>query len=396
MPARHSTLYNIRIVKPYFYFILIISIFTTLVKYEFAYSDHLSQLPLIMNEMDSDYLTNDFFVNANETFGPRFYYSKFMALGSRFMGIQVWFLFLSIVCAFITAWFTFLTSVKIFNYPSEATLAALFVLVLPTPTLAESTFFVHENIITPSALVFPMLIVACYHFFAHHRLGFPMIMIGIASLFQILYGLTTGLLLIGTFFFYHLRSFNFKSFPFRELILSTSILVLFVAASLIPYFSTSVSSAMTTTDFVDIVAHFRNPHHYVPSYFPTQTWIFAILFFTAAYFAYVLQKREYFNYVTTSTNDTEEAQKFYAKSSIFSGLILFGFVLGYVFVELFPSKLVTTAQTFRYVILLKWIACIYFGFKLSPVFAFHPVSTFFQTVLKVNDHKKTDNAVFTE
>ena len=179
-----------------------------------------------------------------------------------------------------------------------------------------------------------------------------------------------------------MRSFNFKSFPFRELILSTSILVLFVAASLIPYFSTSVSSAMTTTDFVDIVAHFRNPHHYVPSYFPTQTWIFAILFFTAAYLAYVLQKREYFNYVITSTNDTEEAQKFYAKSSIFSGLILFGFVLGYVFVELFPSKLVTTAQTFRYVILLKWIACIYFGFKLSPVFAFHPVSTFFQTVLK--------------
>ena len=298
-----------------------------------------------------------------------------MALGSRLMGIQLWFLFLSIICAFVTAWFTFLTSKKIFKLDNNAVLAAIFVLVLPTPTLAESTFFVYENIMTPSALVFPMLVIACYHFFANHKLVIPIFWVGIASFFQVLYGLTTGLLFLGTFFLYHLR-FDFKYFPWKKLIFSVFVFGLFASASLIPYFSASVSSSMTTTEFVDIVAHFRNPHHYVPSYFPVQTWVLAICFFGAGYLAFLQNKSHYWNPESVDTNDTREADKFYSKSLIFSSLILFGFALGYVFVEIFPSRLVTTAQTFRYVILLKWIVCIYFGMRLSMLFALHPVPSF--------------------
>ena len=181
-------------------FILIISIFTTLVKYEFAHSDQLAQIPLIMNEIDSDYLTHDFFVSVNETYGPRFYYSKLMAIGCQLMTMPFWFLFLSIVCGFFAAWFTYLTSREIFYREDQAILAAVFVLVLPTPTLAESTFNIYENVLTPTAFVFPMLIAAFYYFFKHQRLVVPMTLVGIASLFRVLYGLTTGLLILFAFF----------------------------------------------------------------------------------------------------------------------------------------------------------------------------------------------------
>lgn len=332
--------------------------------------------------MDADYLTNDFFVNANETFGPRFYYSKFMALGSLLMGIQLWFLFLSVFCAFITAWYTFKTSYEIFKWKHYAAITAIFVLAMPTPTLAESTFFVYENIMTPSAFVFPMLVVAFYHFFARHQLVIPIVWVGIASFFQVLYGLTTGLLLIGTFV---LNQFRFPSpwkyFPWAKLIFTLFVFGLFASASLIPYFSASVSSSMTTTEFVDIVAHFRNPHHYVPTYFPVQTWILAICFFGAGYLAYRENKQSYWNPEITGVNDTSQVDQFHPQSIIFSCLILFGFVLGYVFVEIYPSRLVTTAQTFRYVILLKWIICLYLGMRVPMLFAAHPVTSFVHTII---------------
>ena len=325
-----------------------------------------------MNEMDSDYLTNDFFVNANETFGPRFYYSKFMALGSRLMGIQVWFLFLSIVCAFVTAWYTFLTSLKLFESSQSAVLTAVFVLVLPTPILAESTFVVYEGIMTPSALVFPMLIMAFYHFFTRRRIIIPILFVGIASLFQVLYGLTASLLILATYFLSH---FYLKKdyFSLKKWLFSCLIMLIFAAASLIPYFSDAVSSAMSTNEFVDIVAYFRNPHHYVPSYFPIQTWIFTICFFLASYFSFRIMKMQ-----NSYHNNYKKITEFIFQTKILTALILFGFLLGYVFVEIIPIKIITTAQTFRYIVLLKWIACIYLSrsifFAYSRFAALHPIS----------------------
>ena len=149
------------------FYLILIAILATLVKYELGESDQLTHIPLILKELDPEYLNNDNFVQANEIFGPRFYYSKFMALGSQLFTLQGWFLLLSLVCCFLTAYFSALTSKFIFKSEQSAILGAILVISLPTPTLAESTFTTYEHIMTPTALVFPFLVIAkVFLFFA--------------------------------------------------------------------------------------------------------------------------------------------------------------------------------------------------------------------------------------
>lgn len=355
------------------FFLFVLSLFTTLVHYQFGYSDQLEHIPLILNEMNDSYLTNDFFVAANETFGPRFYYSKFMALGGNLLGLPVWFFVLSVACAFATAALTFLTAFNIFKQENIGLLAAIFVLILPTPTLAESTFVVYEGIMTPSALVFPMLIGAFYLFFTKKNIVLPMLLVGIASLFQVLYGLTAGLLILWAYLASAAR-YGVQAYPLRSVLLGVLVLGIFAAANLLPYYGSAVSMKMTTEQFVDIVAYFRNPHHYLPSYFPWQSWLLSLFFFGAAGLAFA--KLFPFSFQKKGGETPFHFQTLMIALGIFGG-----FVLGYVFVELLPSRLVTTAQTFRYVILLKWLACIYLAVwmvsradKWAIFTALHPVS----------------------
>jgi hypothetical protein len=369
--------------RSYFYFIFILSIFTTLVKYEFGYSDQMEHIPLIINEMNADYLRNDFFVAANETFGPRFYYSKFMAIGGNWFGLPLWFFILSATCAFATAVLTFLTVFKIFQQKNIGLLGAIFVLILPTPTLAESTFVTYEGIMTPSALVFPMLIGGFYLFFTKRNIVLPMLLVGIASLFQVLYGLTAGLLMLWAYLASSVR-YGVQAYPLRSVALAVLVLGLFAAANLLPYYGSTVSVKMTTEQFVDIVAYFRNPHHYVPTHFPWQSWLLSLFFFGAAGLAFF--KLYLFAFQKRASQTSFDAH-FHFQTIMITVGILGGFVLGYVFVEIFPSRLVTTAQTFRYVILLKWSSCIYLAVwigkntnKWAIFAALHPVSLAFAVV----------------
>ncbi len=357
-------------------FLFIACLIATLVKYELGESDQLPQIPLIIKEIQPNYLTNDNFIQANQTFGPRYYYSKFMALGSQLMSIQGWFLFISILCCFLSAYFTTLTARFMFQNDAVGVLAGLFVVALPTPTLAESTFTVYEHLMSPTALVFPLLVAAFYLFFKRQYIILPLLLTGIASLFQVLYGLTTSLLII----FAYLGSgwkFGWHTFKISRLIVGGLILSTFAAANLYPYFTQTVSSSLSTEQFVEIVAHFRNPHHYLPSYFPLQSWILSFFFFGAAGFIfYRIYKQE--------PEQTIHFQVLLIALGIFGG-----FVGGYVFVEILPNRLFTTAQTFRYVVLLKWLSVLYFAGwvahdKWRLMAMIHPISLAVQVFLAKN------------
>lgn len=357
-------------------FILLVAVFATLVKYELGESDQLPQIPLIIKEIQADFLSNDAFITANQTFGPRFYYSKFMAFGSQIFSLPVWFLMLSLICCYFTAYFTALSARLIANSESVGILAAIFVIALPTPTLAESTFTNYEHLMSPTALVFPILIAAFYYFLKRQRLIFPLLLAGIASLFQVLYGLTASLLILFAYFGTHFKV-GWKDFNFIKTIIALLILGVFAAANLYPYFTNTVSSTLTTQQFVEIVAYFRNPHHYVPSYFPLIAWVLSLLFFGSASWAF------YHFYKKDSTSPI------HFQVILMAFAILASFLMGYVFVEIFPHRLVTTAQTFRYVALLKWFSILYLAAYLAQInwklfAAAHPVSLAVLTIFNQN------------
>jgi hypothetical protein len=360
-------------------FITIICLFVTLIKYELGESDQLSQMPLVIKEMNSNFIPNDFFVEANETFGPRFYYSKFMAAGSFAFSIQGWFFLISFVCCFLSAYFTYRTAQYFFKNETASLLSVIFLVALPTPTLAESTFTTYEGIFTPSALIFPFLLAAFYYFFEKKWIVLPLLLTGIASLFQVLYGLTTSLLILWAYFGSSWK-FGRDSYPIGRALIGIVILILFASANLLPYFMGTVSEKMTTEEFVQIVAFFRNPHHYAASLFPLLSWVLSLFFFAAAGMTfYFFYKKE--------PNQTEQPKPFYWQIILVTIAILGAFVGGYLFVEVFPSRIWTTAQTFRYVILLKWFSCIFLAGwlveqKWSLFAAVHPIALFFSTFFK--------------
>ena len=66
--------------------------------YAFGTGDQAEQLPPILRLLDPNYLSRDWFVNSTGGFGPRTFYSAFVALFARFLGVELAFALLHFAC----------------------------------------------------------------------------------------------------------------------------------------------------------------------------------------------------------------------------------------------------------------------------------------------------------
>lgn len=331
----------------------LVSLAVSLIGYRLGLSDQSTQLPLVLHQMQADFLAHDFFVQANDAFGPRFYYMRFMAWGSQLLGVSVWWWALTWLAAWGVSIITYRMVAATAKQPEAALLAGVMVLAWPTPTLATSTFTTHELLLTPTALVFPLIVGALYLMLARRRIVWACGLVGIASLFQVLYGLSTGLLLLAVHFWGWWR-ISRADYPLWRGGLAVLLLGGFAAFNLYPYYTQTVSAQLDTATFVHTVAYFRNPHHYAPSTFPWQDWLLTASFLATAV---VATHRQWRNAMLSAAIAQSMALIF--------ALVLLVMLGGWLFVEIWPSRLFTTAQPFRYIILLKWLAIV----VLSPVVA---------------------------
>lgn len=365
-------------------FIFLVSILATLFSYELGESDHLTQVPLILQQMNTEFLSNDFFIAANDAFSPRWYYSRLMALGSQMMSLPIFFFVISLLVAGLTAYFTALTTHFIFKNEIAAILSVIFLFGLPTPMLALSTFTTFEGLLTPTTLIFPLLIIAFYRFLVKDELVLPLLLVSLASLFQQLYGLMAGLLFLFAYAVVHFQM-GIQRKQIVQLLAAGGIWTAFACIHLYPYWQSTTANAISTEQFIDFLARFRAPHHYLPSSFPLNDWVLSIFFFSASG-GIILQA---ISKHTAENNHTHAI--IHRKMLLMCLAILIGFVFGYVFVEIIPTRLLTTAQLFRYVLLMKWMSIVvfagYFGeliqtdkaiHKIAPplplIGALHPVS----------------------
>jgi hypothetical protein len=104
-------------------------------------------------------------------------------------------------------------------------------------------------------------------------------------------------------------------------------------------------ATLATTELIAILGRFRAPHHYLPSTFPGDEFVLAATLCGAGGFAWLRWWR-------APGADRVVA----ARVAAAGGLILAAFVAGWLFVEVWPVRLVFVAQTFRLVFALKWLA----------------------------------------
>jgi hypothetical protein len=328
---------------------VLMGIITTLCKYSYGVVDQVELLPVVMRAIDNSFLSNDFFTNTSTAFGPRFYYAKFLGMVTTLDTLPIFSWVMTVLINVGTAVITFLLARDFFKSRLAGIVAVSLAMCVSTFGLGYLDAMYSEMLL-PSTLAMPFVFLSIWAGFRGHII-IGVTLCGIASIIHILLGFEVASLLLATFVFSEIivpgpQMSGTKSFKnWRILIFSTLILCLFSSLSLLPELSRQ--SHISSKSFIDIVAYFRGPHHYLPSTFGWGEYMRAASFMVATGISwYWWQKR--------STTSPVEARRVL----IFSFTVFLLCLGGYVFVEIFPSRIWTTAQTFRLLYVIKWIGLV--------------------------------------
>ncbi|MCI0414700.1 hypothetical protein L0222_18130 [bacterium] len=307
---------------------------------------HLEQLPIIYRLFDPSFLTNDFFTNVNENSPARIHYSKILVfLSGSERNLPFVFMLLTYLSNISISVITFYLGRMIFNKSDKTgILASAIVMAVPTFGLGYSDV-VYSRLLTPSTIATPIALGAILCIF-HGNLLTGMILCSLSSFVHPLMGLEMAGLLLFTYSIYRFIEANILSKKEIAKILFS----LFIIAALFIFFAVPelAQVRINTDSFIYILAHFRHPHHYLPSTFEISDYVKGVVFVTAVL---VIVHR-----FTRSQNNP------YPK---YSAILIYSIIVicvgGYVFVELIPTRIWVTAQVFRILLFVKWLGLVLFA-----------------------------------
>lgn len=327
---------------------------TTVYFYRIGTYDQIEQLPLIMASMEEDYLPNDFFTEAGRQFGPRYYYVHLMAWSGRLLGLENALFGWTLLAQAGLAWVSFRMGKAWFEGDEVAALLSTAVVMSAEAVAWGSKSVIYAPYLTPGVLVMPLMGMSLLDG-SRGRLMRAGLWAGLSAWVHILLGVETGLLVLGAGWWGCIRQAGRWHRPtWIQTTLGAGILIVMALPTLIPY--AAQSRTLTAETFVQIIAVFRHPHHYLPSYFLANgwEWVKGAAFWGAMALAWWLWRKHYPGQAL--------AQRFVA---LLTGLIAVGCVVGWWGVELAQNRLLTTAQTWRLLNLLKWIGLVLIGGSLG-------------------------------
>lgn len=347
---------------------ILFGIIVTIYTYDgFGLSNHIEHLPLIIRNLDSSYLINDFFTNASTEGIARQYYALIISrLAGSEENLPILFLILTFLINISISLSTFFFAKNLYKGSSRSGIfASAIVLSISAFSLAGSGSFLHITYLNPSDIAFVFILWALY-FVSRGNLLLSVILSGISTFFHPLFGLEIGALILFSYPF--LRLIRHQLMVKKEwltILISFAVFILFSLPSILPQFS---QESIDSDLFIYIVAYFRNPHHYIPSSFTLKEYIIAITFLiTIGYIGYrERKKRDIFSSQLIIVHTVS---------------ILILCVCGYFFVEIIPLRLMVTAQTFRLLRVVKWFGLILIaGFLINTDHNYQSTILYFASV----------------
>ena len=323
----------------------------TLWGYNYGTGNQVEQLPIVLRALDHSYLSQDFFVNASEAYGPRLYYAAFLASLTSWSGLPLYvvFLVLTMLANFMVALVSGLVARDLFDKSLNAGLLAVCaVMGLKTFWLGGSNT-ISSTFLEPSHLVMPLLLATLWAGLRQRPLA-VVLAASLSALIHPLVGLEVGSLALGVVITCTLltrlwpRLSVCQPAPVGRLAVSALILAGAALFLLAPYFSLE---RIDVEWFIYIVAYLRHPHHYLPSTFGLLQYAQAVAFIISAGIAGYLGARH-----SSSLRNLMPAL----------GVLVAALVVlslgGYVFVELIPQRIWVTAQVYRLLFIIKWLGLI--------------------------------------
>jgi hypothetical protein len=332
-------------------FSLSIGLASTLWGYRFGDGNQVEQLPIVLRAIDPSYLTNDFFTNVTADYGPRTIFAEGVAFCARLAPVSTVYLVLTILGNVAIALVTILFARDLFAGSDLAGLiAGSAVMTLKTFWLGYSNT-IYGYFLEPAHLAMPIILVSIWAAFRQKPI-LSALAAGAASLIHPLMGLETGGLLLSILTINFARKiqihrplkFTINKRNWIGLLWGWLVFVGFALLILLPYMN---AEQISSSQFIQILAYFRHPHHYIPSTFGIWQYLQAFVFLVPAGIAWYLSAR----------NVPGIVELVFPISLLvfFEILVCLG---GYYFVEIYPSRLWTTAQTFRLLFLVKWLGLV--------------------------------------
>jgi hypothetical protein len=341
MARRAEALSSVRITI----YCLLLSLVSTLIGYGYGIGNQVELLPGTLRAINPGYLPRDFFVNTTDVFGPRLPYFRFVGFLGRLMGVGPASFVLVLLANFGTIYLTYRVAQKLFpTVRLSPAIAALFVC---------SNAFVHDMVGAAAKLTTEAL--------APEVLALPFCFLAVLLCLGRRYGLASLVLLAGSLFHplaaaqFALVSFSASIFtewrtkemgkPLRPLgwlgLTAGIIYLVWIRPQKI---------SLSDHEFFEILAYFRLPHHLLPSTFDRLEYVGLVL----AVLAGALAFRSW------AKRPSAFAGAQWVGSAAVLILILFG--VDYLFVEVWPTRLILSAWFFRLSLLLHWliILCIAF------------------------------------
>jgi hypothetical protein len=312
--------------------------------YVYGSNTQTEQLPLVLRMLDPAYLPQDFYVNTSAGFGPRYYYCRLLAALATLAPLPAVMFALVWVSNTLVGVATYFAARRLTGSARTGILAAVLVLGCEAFDLGGAAFLV-RTVPIPQLAAMPLALLVLAAGLAA-RPFWAAAAAAPCTLLHPLIGPGVTALVLGPAVVINLAAAIKNKGHVRAAELGRAIENL-TALALVGGFTWLAWHGMTKPElasaaFVDLYAHFRNPHHCTPSSFPVRDYAQAAAFLVAT----LLLLR------TGRTRRPAELTRIL--TGILAALLL-ACAAGYMFVEIWPTRIVATAQPFRFLFVLKWI-----------------------------------------
>jgi len=318
--------------------------------YTYGEFNQVEHLPMIFRMMDGSFLANDFFVNAVDAFNPRFYYVWLMAAASTWVPTPLLFVLLTCAANVFIAVVTWHIARSMSGRSDLAAVLACVVVLAVNGFNEGGAAQIPRAFLGPSLLARPLAMLGLWLTITGRTVRPLLLFIAAIGLHPLVGAETAavavaaaGLALVARFPRPPELWASLAGKEMRRLVVMAATLL---AVTYLLYNGDQAHS-LSTSRFIQVLADARGPHHYLPSRFGTGSHLAFAAFCLASLLSWVQWRRW-------------GADQDVARAVLAVGVIVLVACLGgYVFVELFPTRLWTAAQPFRMTYLIKW-----FGFLL--------------------------------
>lgn len=236
--------------------------------YAFNTADQAEHLPQVYQTLDPELYAGDYFVpQAKAEFTVRHYYEQLALALARTIGLEWGAFLLPLLCITVMAWAFHQMAWEMFRNRWAAWLAPLLVLLVFYNFTVGGNHIIYGTLIS-STLAKSLASVALLHALRRKWLAAGLLL-GTASLFQVLVGLQL-MLILSVLLPFVLRDQRVKSMA--ALWVAYLICALFI---LVPTFQQQFAAQGDFDEhlYYEVLYRFRNYHHYLPSLFPITHYI---------------------------------------------------------------------------------------------------------------------------